>query len=105
MVYARIVTYLICISIEISMNGWNATISMKFGMKFLIKLFVLWMNKIMVWTNFTTHAIGHMDKTWWWISYVFLSHSIYQIDNTDAFDHVGEMSHKDDIDNMDQLKK
>lgn len=36
---------------------------------------------------------------------MFFCPTIYQIDNTNAFDHEGEMNHKDDFGNMDQLKK
>jgi hypothetical protein len=39
------------------------------------------------------------------MDFLFFCPIIYQIDNTNAFDHVGEMNHKDDFDNMDQLKK
>jgi hypothetical protein len=37
------------------------------------------------------------------MDFLFFCPTIYQIDNTNAFDHVSEMNHKDDFDNMDQL--
>jgi hypothetical protein len=38
------------------------------------------------------------------MDFLFFCPTIYQIDNTNAFDHVGEMNHKDDFNKTDQLK-
>jgi hypothetical protein len=52
--------------IQFSINGWNVT-PMSWNLLFCMTLIVMGMDDVTFEKKISTHVIGDIDNTWWWM--------------------------------------